>query len=185
MIASRVPVPPVHVLLVCGCLQEVSANRWLLDAFASIAGDRADATWEREIGTLPAFNPDLSNAPPPAVVEFCGRVAEADAVVFSVPEYAASLPGMLKNALDWLVGSGDLYEKPVAVMSTGTMGGRHVLPAMVQTLGFQGVTLACTLGVEAPRAKFSPEGSLVDEVTASAVDELVGAMVSAVRRTRS
>jgi NAD(P)H-dependent FMN reductase len=137
------------------------------------------------VGELPAFNPDLADDAPRAVLELRRRMADADAVVFSVPEYAASLPGMLKNALDWLVGSGELYEKPVAVMSTGTMGGEHVLPAMVLTLGFQGVTLAGTLGVEAPRAKFSADGSLIDDHTRHAIDALVDAIVSAARRTRS
>ena len=178
-------VVPVRALLVCGSLQRISANRWLLDACTSIAGARLEATWAPSVGTLPAFNPDLVDDAPAAVRDFRDQVRAAEAIVFSVPEYAASLPGMLKNALDWLVGSGELYDKPVVVMSTGTMGGEHVLPAMVRTLGFQGVVLAGTLGVEAPRAKFSADGSLTDEHTRRAIDELVEATVSAVRRTRS
>ena len=176
---------PVRALLICGSLQKVSANRWLLDAFATIAGERVRATWEPSVGELPAFDPDLVDRAPGPVTVFRARVARADAVVFSVPEYAASLPGMLKNALDWLVGSGELYEKPVVVMSTGTMGGEHVLPAMVQTLGFQGVMLAGTLGVEAPRAKFTATGMLADADTELAIDALVDALVSAAPRRRS
>jgi NAD(P)H-dependent FMN reductase len=175
----------VRTLLVCGSLQRDSANRRLLEAFASIAAGRVEATWEPSVGALPGFNPDLGDDVPREVLELRARVAAADAVVFSVPEYAASLPGMLKNALDWLVGSGELYEKPVAVMSTGTMGGEHVLPAMVLTLGFQGVALAGTLGVEAPRAKFAADGRLVDEHTRAQIDALVDVLVSAVRRTRA
>ena len=177
--------PPLRVLLVCGSLQRASANRWLLDAFVAVAGSRVDPTWQPSVGALPAFNPDLADDAPPAVRELRARVADADAVVFSVPEYAASLPGMLKNALDWLVGSGELYEKPVVVMSTGTMGGEHVLPAMVLTLGVQGGTLAGPLGVEAPRAKVSLDGALTDAPPRDAIDALVESTVSAVRRTRS
>jgi len=105
----------VRALFVCAACNATSANRWLLDAFAAIAGDRVEPTWEQSVAVLPAFNPDLSDDAPAEVRGLRRRVADADAIVFCVPEYAASVPGMLKNALDWLVGSGELYEKPVTV----------------------------------------------------------------------
>ena len=51
------------------------------------------------------------------------RIAAADAVLIAAPEYAGALAGTIKNALDWIVGSGELYAKPVAVLSAGTTGG--------------------------------------------------------------
>ncbi len=70
------------------------------------------------LGNLPHFNPDLDVEPaPPPVGAFREQLRWADAVVISSPEYAHGVPGSLKNALDWVVGSGDLVEKPVALLN--------------------------------------------------------------------
>lgn len=74
------------------------------------------------LGDLPHFNPDLDVEPaPPAVGTFREQLRWADAVVISSPEYAHGVPGSLKNALDWVVGSGELVEKPVALLNASPM----------------------------------------------------------------
>ena len=168
----------------CGSLQRVSTNRWLLDAFATIGRSRIDCQPAPALGALAAFDPDLVDDAPENVTELRGAIARADAVVIATPEYAASFPGMLKNALDWLVGSGELYGKPMAVLSAGTTGGSHVLPAMVQTLGFQGANVVTAFGVDAPRAKFDLTGSLIDQATIAALDAVVDSLVSAVQQAK-
>ena len=65
---------------------------------------------------LPFFNPDLETAGAPSAVHAWRRaVAESAALLIATPEYGHSLPGALKNAIDWLIGSGELYGKPVAI----------------------------------------------------------------------
>ena len=173
-----------RVLTICGSLQRVSTNRWLLDAFAEIARSRIDCQPAPALDAIAAFDPDLVDDASENVTELRTAIARADAVVIATPEYAASFPGMLKNALDWLVGSGELYGKPVAVLSAGTTGGLHVLPAMVQTLGFQGANVVTVFGIDAPRAKFDVAGSLIDEATIASLDGVVDALVSAVQQAK-
>ena len=68
---------------------------------------------------VPPFNPDHDIDPaPPAVAHWRGHVSASDALLFCTPEYAHGVPGALKNALDWLVGSGETSQKPFALWNT-------------------------------------------------------------------
>jgi NAD(P)H-dependent FMN reductase len=69
------------------------------------------------LADLPAFNPDLEGAEPSSVLAFRAQLKGADGVFISSPEYAHGVPGSLKNALDWIVGSGELVDKPVAILN--------------------------------------------------------------------
>jgi chromate reductase, NAD(P)H dehydrogenase (quinone) len=70
------------------------------------------------LSSLPHFNSDLDIEPgPPVVQDFRKQLNTSDFVVISTPEYAHGLPGSLKNALDWLVRSGEMYEKRVALLN--------------------------------------------------------------------
>jgi NAD(P)H-dependent FMN reductase len=80
---------------------------------------------------LPHFNPDMEGQPPQAVQQFRADSERAEAILFAVPEYAFGIPGALKNALDWTVGSGAIYRKPVAVLSVAPPErGEHVRRAL-------------------------------------------------------
>src|SRR5262249_2302822 len=95
------------------------------------------------------------------------------------PEYAGAIAGALKNALDWLVGSGELYRKPVAVLSAGTSGGEHARWMAVQTLTWQGAYVVAELGIAAPRTKFDHRGRVTDPATAAGIGAAVAALVDA------
>ncbi|MDB4899216.1 MAG: NADPH-dependent reductase, partial [Gemmatimonadetes bacterium] len=100
-----------------------SSNTAVLQRAAMLGGEWFTAQFYDELGALPAFNPDveeLGEAHPqwPAAVQRLRRaVAEADALLVSTPEYAHGLPGTLKNALDWLVGSVDFPGIPVGLVN--------------------------------------------------------------------
>ncbi len=88
------------------------------------------------LGTLPHFNPDddrEGSVLPPTVASLRGRLAAADALLISSPEYAHGVPGSLKNALDWLVSGPEMIDKPVALLNTS---GRsvHALAALAEIL---------------------------------------------------
>lgn len=94
-------------------------------------------TFERVTGLahLPHFNPDLDVDPaPPAVAAWRAALAAADAVVIATPEYAHSFPGALKDALDWVVGSAELYEKPILLVTAsgggGVLAGQGLMPVL-------------------------------------------------------
>src|SRR5262249_60565012 len=88
-------------------------------------------------GHLPLFNPDLDGegaVPPPPVHEFRGLLRAADGVLLSCPEYGHGVPGTLKNALDWIVSTGELEGKPVALIVASPSGGGWARGALGPTL---------------------------------------------------
>src|SRR5260370_34900796 len=88
-----------------------------------------------DLGSLPHFNPDLdTDSPPKTVKDFRAMLAAADGVLISSPEYAHGIPASLKNALDWIVSSGELNAKPVALIMASPTGGRQAQASLVQHL---------------------------------------------------
>jgi chromate reductase len=132
--------PPVQILGVSGSLRTDSYNTVLLRAAARLAGPRAVFTVFDQNKEVPVFDEDLEGEPPAAVRALWAAVAAADAVVLATPEYNQSLPGPMKNLLDWISRGGTgLQGKPVAVIgaSSGPWGTRiaqsqlrHVLIAL-------------------------------------------------------
>jgi chromate reductase len=138
-------VADARVLLVPGSTRAGSSNVAALQAAADAApaGVRAEVfTGLRE---LPAFVPD--DEPPPVVAAFLQSLAAADGVLFSTPEYAGGLPGSLKNLLDWTVGGGELYGKPVGWLDVANPGrGAGARAQLITVLGYVGadvVPAAC------------------------------------------
>lgn len=109
----------IHLLTVSGSLRTGSSNSALLAAAGRTAPDGVVVTCYAKLDAIPAFSPDLEEGGPipPAVAEWRGALARADAVLFSSPEYAHGVPGVFKNALDWVVGSGELVDKRVGLLS--------------------------------------------------------------------
>ncbi len=127
----------MNILAVCGSLQRQSTNLELLHRAASIAPEGIDVVIYSSLRGLPHFDPDVDNAGAPAsVIEWRRTLRDSDAVLIASPEYGHSLPGALKNAIDWVIGSGELYRKPVALTaSVGHVGrGQRGLDAVRQTL---------------------------------------------------
>ncbi len=128
----------MKILAVSGSLRAASSNSLLLQALAAAAPPELDVSIFEGIGDLPHFNPDLDPpedpAPHPAVAEWRRHLRAADAVIFSTPEYAHGVPGVLKNALDWVVGSGELVGKPVALFQTSATRGEFARASLVETL---------------------------------------------------
>lgn len=107
-----------HLLALSGSLRATSSNRSLLEAAAQLVPAGVTVGFFEGVADLPAFNPDLDAAPAPAAVVAWRRALQtADALLLSSPEYAHGVPGALKNALDWVVGSGELVDKPVALLN--------------------------------------------------------------------
>jgi chromate reductase len=109
----------IRFLAISGSLRAASSNRALLRAAALLAPPGVQVAFFEGLEPIPAFNPDVEQQGiyPPAVMALRQAVAAADAVLISSPEYAHGVPGVLKNALDWLVGSGELVDKRVALLN--------------------------------------------------------------------
>lgn len=103
-----------------GSLAKGSINRRLAQALIRLAPKELEFT-EISIADLPMYNYDLDNAFPPAAAAFKQKVASVDAVLFLTPEYNRSIPGSLKNAIDWAsrpYGQNAFARKPSAVIGT-------------------------------------------------------------------
>lgn len=113
----------MRVLTVSGSLRASSSNTTLLEAAALVAAAGVRLERYSGLGELPHFNPDDDGEDVSAHVrEWRRQLQAADAVIFSTPEYAHGVPGSLKNALDWVVGSGELVGKPVALFNASARG---------------------------------------------------------------
>ena len=124
----------VRVLAISGSLRRASSNSALVGAVARLAPDTVEVSVYRELEELPPFNPDLDGGnAPAAVTRFRARLQACDAVLISSPEYAHGVPGVLKNALDWVVASGELVDKPVALINASARA-THAWTSLANTL---------------------------------------------------
>ena len=113
-----IPAAPLRVLAISGSLRARSINTAVLLAAQSLAPAGMTVTLSRDLGALPHFNPDLDLEPPPApVAAWRQAIAGADVLLICTPEYAHGVPGVLKNALDWLVSHEPFIHKPVAIIN--------------------------------------------------------------------
>ncbi len=181
---GRVPaldsVAAVVLLLVCGSLQARSANAAVLDVVRERAVAAGATVMDfAALRDVPPFDPDHGDDPGDAVVTLRAAISAADAVVVAGPEYAGSLSGVLKNALDWIVGSGELHRRVVGVVSAGTTGGAGAREVLVRTLLWQGAHVVAGLGVDAPRTKSDADGRIVDPDTVAAIGALTDAVLAA------
>ncbi len=108
----------ITVLLVTGSTRAASASTAALRGAATAAPPGVSAIVYDGLADLPPFVPDAPD-PGPAVAGLRDLLAAADAVLFSTPEYAGTLPGALENLLDWTAGTGELHGEPVAVLVPG------------------------------------------------------------------
>lgn len=125
------------IVAVSGSLRERSSNSALLRIAASVAPAGTSVVIYDGVGELPHFNADLDAegvTPPDAVRALRELLIRADAVLISCPEYAHGVPGAFKNMLDWLVSTGELVDKPVALLNAAPAGGEYAHASLVETL---------------------------------------------------
>ncbi|TWV93983.1 NADPH-dependent FMN reductase [Chitinophaga pinensis] len=159
------------ILGISGSLRSASSNTALLRACATIAPANIEFSIYDGLDKLPYFSPELDTAQssaPLTVADLRQHVQAADAVIFSTPEYAFGIPGVLKNALDWLVSSGDFTHKPTAVISASPLatGGEKAHASLVQTLTVMTADIReeYKLIIPVVRTKINAEGTLTDAV---------------------
>lgn len=108
----------MKILAISGSLRAASTNRTVLEAAARLAPEGMEIELYQDLAALEPFNPDQDETPPAVAAGLRSRVGMSDGILISSPEYAHGIAGVLKNALDWLVGSLEFPEKPVALYNT-------------------------------------------------------------------
>lgn len=175
---------PRSILGFSGSLRRGSFNTKLLRHFARTLPEGV-AFSEAEIGDVPPFDADSmtpGNFPSP-VGRLIAQVGEADAIVFATPEYNYSIPGVLKNAIDWISREkpSPFAGKPIAIMSASTslMGGVRAQYHLRQVLVFldaHPVNKPEIIVGSAP-SRFDDAGNLTDDTTSALVADLVASLL--------
>lgn len=176
----------VALLGICGSLRKASLNRALLNAVRDALPADADMTIHESI-ELPIFNSDLDD--PPGVVRLKAAIAAADGLIISVPEYNYSVPGGLKNALDWVSRPPEcspLRRKPVGIVgaATGMSGTIRAQTHLRQMMLYSDSPCLSQTEVLIAHAnkRFDADGRLTDESTRVLLKQFGAAMIAFVRR---
>ena len=124
----------MRILAISGSLRAGSSNTALLRAAAELAPKTVEVIVYGGLADFPHFNPDLDNgAVPLPVMDFRAKLRASNGVLISSPEYAHGVPGALKNAFDWIVGSGELYAKPLALINASPRS-TYAQASLIETL---------------------------------------------------
>ncbi|WP_306600255.1 NADPH-dependent FMN reductase [Geothrix sp. 21YS21S-2] len=170
----------MNLLAVSGSLRDQSSNTRLLRALALLAPPGVSLAFGPPLDGLPYFNPDVEEAGlPPAVQAWRDRVGACDAVVICSPEYAHGVSGMMKNALDWLVGGIELTGKPVAAVNArpeATLA--HA--ALAETLRIMGANVI-QAAVPLTGRNLDAEGIAADPQLAAALRRILSSLAEALR----
>jgi chromate reductase, NAD(P)H dehydrogenase (quinone) len=173
------------ILGFAGSLRAHSYNKSLLRAAAKLKPSE-DANLEIfDIDGIPAFNQDTENNMPEKVKDFKSKIREADAILIATPEYNYSVPGVLKNAIDWAsrpYGDNPFDGKPVAIMSAsiGMLGGARAQYHLRQIFVFLNMypINEPEVIVTFAQNKFDDNGNLIDENTQIFVKQLLQNLVN-------
>lgn len=175
---------PFRILGISGSLRTRSFNRGLIRAAQEIVPEGVIIE-PIEIDALPHYNADVDEAgDPPAVTALKDRVRDAGALLIATPEYNASLPGALKNAIDWAsrpYGASILMGKPAAVMGAsagrgGTERAQRTLKRVLASAGCR-VLLEPEVLVGGARSRFDAGGNLEDDSVRDEIRALLVALV--------
>ena len=171
----------INILGISGSLKSTSSNTNILRFISTIVSVHVSIKLFQGLDTLPHFNPETTGTIK-AVENLRQQIKDADGVIFSTPEYAFGVPGVLKNALDWLVSSGELNEKPVAAISASPLysGGDKALASLLLTLTALGTNMnaGSTSSIANIKNKMNDAGTITDAETIEALQLLLQNLIS-------
>jgi chromate reductase, NAD(P)H dehydrogenase (quinone) len=176
----------MKILAIAGSLRRESHNRRLLLAAADLLPEDVDFELFEGLKAVPPYDEDDDVEPaPPAVARLRATIASADALLIATPEYNSSIPGQLKNALDWAsrpIASSVLRNKPVAVVgvSTGAFGAVWSQAELRKILAATGARVFdAELAVGQAAERFDEQGRLADESVREQLEETLDALPGA------
>ena len=182
----------MRVLGVSGSLRQASHNRKLLRAAAALLPPEAEFVEYERLKAIAPFDEDDESAPGEAVADWREAIEQADAILFATPEYNSSIPGQLKNAIDWASRPSNatvLRNKPVAVIgaSTGMFGAVWSQAELRKVLSAAGARVVDReLPVAGADEAFEVDGRLNDDDLALQLEGILAELLEAARqRSRS
>ena len=182
----------IGVLVICGSLRKGSYNAALARALSSLAPAGMELTPAPPFGTFPLYNADIqiSSGFPGVVTDLSEAIADADGVLFVTPEYNWSMPGALKNAIDWVsrVKNQPFAEKPVAIQSCsqGPLGGARMQYHWRMSMTFLKAYIFGTpeIFVGNAASKFDKDLNLTDQPTKDIVKTQLAAFAKFIEKMK-
>lgn len=176
----------MRILAISGSLRSNSSCTSVLKAAATLAPADVEVVFLEGLDDLPHFDPDVDPDHGPRPVEtFRAALRSADGVMICTPEYAYGMPGVLKNAIEWTVSTGELVHKPLAALSASPSpeGGAKALRWLLETLSAltAGVDPSRTLAVSLVRTKYDARGEPTGPGTLAELEPVIGSLVAAMR----
>lgn len=175
-----------RIVAISGSTRHNSSNEAILRSIAALYADTVDFIFYTGLTELPHFNPDLDtkNVLPP-VKEFRALIEKADGILICTPEYVFSLPGVLKNALEWTVSTTLFTDKPVAFIVASGVGEKtfESLSLILQTLGTK-TGIEMKLLIQGSRNKVA-DGKIVDAVMLESIHKLMASLMESLPESKS
>ncbi|NQX67918.1 NAD(P)H-dependent oxidoreductase [Paenibacillus alba] len=169
----------MNILSISGSLRTASLNTKLVYALKDAAPPEFNLSVFEGIGNLPHFNPDLDGDEPPTAVQAWRKALQAaDGIILCTPEYANGVPGVLKNALDWIVSSGEFVDKPTAVISASPLatGAEKAHDSLLLTLRMMTASIVGSSMIGNVNKKLDSGGVWIDEELRSELNGLIGSL---------
>ena len=169
----------MKILAIPGSLRATSSNAAIVRAAARVAPAGVEVAVYDGLGTLPHFSPDLDVEPLPAPVrDLRARIAAADALMISSPEYAHGMPGSLKNALDWLVSALEAMDKRVLLLSASPGGAAHAHAQLAEVLRTMNLKLVDGGAHVFTRARLDAAGEVADPEMLAVIGRAIGDLIA-------
>ncbi|MFX3634135.1 MAG: NADPH-dependent FMN reductase [Candidatus Pristimantibacillus sp.] len=180
----------INIVAISGSLRQKSSNTALMNAIIGMAPETMEFTIYGGLNDLPHFNPDMDTEEgPDSVGKLRRQLSEADGVLICTPEYGNGVPGVLKNALDWLVSSVVFMNKPTAVISASPtpMGGDKAHASLLLTLHMINATIVegGTLIIPHINLKLSQDGSITHPETKQELLAVLGELEKSVGASKN
>lgn len=164
----------LRILAIIGSTKQNSSNRKIVEELEKLLLPYSSFSYFEGLTSLPYFSPEQAfEDTPEKVVSFRNEIEQADLIIICTPEYIFSIPGVLKNALEWCVATSVFYQKPAALITASASGekGQEELHLIIKTLGAE-FTEDSTLLIQGVKGKFNADGELIDPETKDALKKL-------------
>ncbi len=166
------------ILAISGSTRVNSTNETILKTIASLQPERLQVEIYTRTAELPHFNPDLDNDNVAIQIkELREKISQSDGVIICTPEYVFSLPGALKNAIEWMVSTTVFSDKPAALIVASGLGDKayESLNLIMNTLGAK-IGPSTNLLIRGARSKFKPQA--IDDATLQGLKKLTTSFIN-------
>lgn len=163
------------IIAVSGSIRKNSSNFKILKFISEHINSRYEVEIFEDLESIPHFNPDLDTEnPPEKVTLFRNKILAADGVIICTPEYVFSLPGSLKNVLEWCVSTTVFSNKKVGLITASASGekGHEQLSLIMKTIEAQ-FDNETQLLIQGIRGKLDIDGNIIDEKTLLNLHEFI------------